>query len=210
MTPLYANFGYHSIDNYPAEVVESNVPAAEEYVENLTKLRKDMREILILATERMAKYYNRNVYEKEPTFKVGDKVMVNAKNFKTKRKSKKLDPKIRGPFKVKRLIGSYTYELALPYGAGKVHPVYHMSWLEPYHRNEIPGTGSPSPQPVVDLGNDIWEVGKILASRVHRRRVQYLVRWKGSSPDEDTWEPYNNIIGGSEESVQDFHRDNPA
>ena len=117
---------------------------------------------------------------------------------------------MRGPFKVKRLIGSYAYELALPYGAGKVHPVYHISLLEPYHRNEIPGRRSPSPQPVVDLGDDIWEVGKILASRVHRKRVQYLVRWKGSSPDEDTWEPYDNIIGGSEESVQDFHRDNPG
>ena len=186
MTPFYANFGYHPIDNYPAEVVESNVPAAEEYVENLAKFRKDMRETLILARERMAKYYNRNISEKEPTFKVGDKVMVNAKNIKPKRKSKKLDHKMRGPFKVKRLIGSYAYELALPYGAGKVHPVYHISLLEPYHRNEIRGRRSPSPQLVVDLGDDIWEVGKILASRVYKKRVQYLVRWKGSSRDEDT------------------------
>ena len=210
VTPFYTNFGYHPIDNYPAEVVESNVPGAEEYIENLAKLRKDMRETLILAGERMAKYYNRNVSAKEPTFKVGDNVMVNAKNIKTKRKSKKLDHKMSGPFKVKRLIGSYAYELALPYGAGKVHPVYHVSLSEPYHRNEIPGRRSPSPQPVVDLGDDIWEVGKILASRVHRRRVQYLVKWKGSSPDKDTWEAYDNIIGGSEESVQDFHRDNPG
>ena len=208
VTPFYANFDYHPIDNYPAEVVESNLPAAEEYVENLAKLRKDMRETLILAREWMAKYYNRNISEKEPTFQVGDKVMVNARNIKTKRKSKKLDHKISDPFKVKRLIGSYAYELALPYGAGKVHPVYHISLLEPYYRYEIPGRRSPSPQPVVDSGDNIWEVGKILASRVHRRRVQYLVRWKGSSPNEDTWEPYDNIIGGSEESVQDFHIDN--
>ena len=79
VTPFYANFGYHPIDNYPAEVVESNVPAAEKYVENLAKLRKDMRETLILARERMAKYYNRSVSEKEPTFKVGDKVMLTQK-----------------------------------------------------------------------------------------------------------------------------------
>ena len=125
VTPFYANFGSHPIDNYPAEVVESNDSAAEESVENLAKLRKDMRETLILARERMAKYYNRNVSEKEPTFQVGDKVMVNAKNIKTKRKSKKLDHKMRGPFKVKRLIRSDAYELALPYGAGKVHSIYH-------------------------------------------------------------------------------------
>ena len=103
----------------------------------------------------MAKYYNRTVSEKEPTIKVGDKVLVNAKNIKTKRKSKKLDHNMRGPFKVKGLIGSYAYELALPYGAGNVHPFYHIYLLEPYHRNEIPGRQSPSPQPVVDLRDDI-------------------------------------------------------
>ena len=210
MTPFYANFGYHPIDEYLAEVVESNVPAAEEYVENLTKLSKDMRETLILGRERMARYYNRNISGKEPTFQVGDIVMVNAKNIKTKRKSKKLDHKMRRPFKVKRLIGSYAYDLGLPYGAGKVYRVYHISFLEPYHRNEIAGKRSPTLQAVVDLGDDIWDVQKILASRVHRRGVQYVVRWNGSSPDEDTCEPYDNIIGGSQKSVQDFHRDNPS
>ena len=139
VTPFYGNVGYHPINNYPAEVVESSVPAAEEYVENLAKLRKDMRETLILARERMTKYYNKNISEKEPTFKVGDKEMVNAKNIKTKRKSKKLNHKMRGPFKVKQLIECYAYVLALPYGAGKVHPVYYIYLLEPYHRNEILG-----------------------------------------------------------------------
>ena len=85
VTPFYANFGYYPIDHYLAEVVESHVPAVEEYIENLVKLRKDMRETLILARERMAKYYNRNVFEKEPTFKVGDKVMVNATNIKDRK-----------------------------------------------------------------------------------------------------------------------------
>ena len=32
----------------------------------------------------------------------------------------------------------------------------------------------------------------------------------GRIPYSCTWEPYDNIIGGSEESVQDFHRDNPG
>ena len=59
---FYPNFGYHPIDNYAAEVVESNVPAAEEHVDNLPKLRKKMTETLMLARERVAKYYNRNVF----------------------------------------------------------------------------------------------------------------------------------------------------
>ena len=86
--------------------------------------------------------------------------MVNAKSIKTKRKFKKLDHKMRSPFKVQRLIRSYAYELALPYCASKGHSVYHISFLEPYNRNKIPGRKSPFPQPVVDLGDDIWEVEK--------------------------------------------------
>ena len=167
-----------------------------------------MRETLLLARERMAKYYNSNVSEKEPSFKVGDRVMVNAQNIKTKRKPKKLDHKMRGPFKVQRLNGSYAYELALPYGAGKVQLVYHISLLEPYHRNEIPGRRSPTPRPVVDLEDDIWEVEKVLASRVRRKRVQYLIRWKGFGPDEDTWEPWENIEDGAVQTIQDYHKNN--
>ena len=32
MRPFYVNFGYHPEDNYSAEVMNSNVPAAEEYL----------------------------------------------------------------------------------------------------------------------------------------------------------------------------------
>ena len=39
--------------------------------------------------------------------------------------------------------------------------VGHISLLEPYYRNEILARRSPSIQPVVDLGNDIWEVAKV-------------------------------------------------
>ena len=52
----------------------------------------------------MAKFYNRKVSEREPGFKVGDSVILNAKDFKTLRPSKKLDHKMRGKFMIKRLI----------------------------------------------------------------------------------------------------------
>ena len=40
-----------------------------------------MRDTLMLAKERMAKYYNKKVVDQEPKFKIGDKVMVNRKNI---------------------------------------------------------------------------------------------------------------------------------
>ena len=40
--------------------------------------------------------------------------------------------------------------------------------------------------------------------------MQYLIPRKGSGPDTDTWELWENIVDGAKESVQDFHRDNPG
>ena len=40
--------------------------------------------------------------------------------------------------------------------------------------------------------------------------MQYLARWKGFGPDEDTWEPWENIEDGAIETMQDFHRNNPG
>ena len=40
--------------------------------------------------------------------------------------------------------------------------------------------------------------------------MQYLARWKGFGPDEDTWEPWENIEDGAIATMQDFHRNNPG
>jgi len=210
MTPFYANFGYNPGDNYPAEVIESNVPAAEKYILKLDKLRKDMRDTLVLAKGRMAKYYNKNVASQELKFRVGDKVMLNGKNIKTIRPTKKLDHKMRGPFKVKRLIGPYAYELDIPAFVGRPHPVYHISLLEPYHRNEIPGRRSPTPPPLLDLGPNEYEIESVIASQLVRGQVLYLCHWKGYSADDRTWEPYENLMNGAEDVVKNFHIKNPG
>ena len=66
MIPFYPAFGYQPGNDYPAVEVTSDVPAAEEFICKLKKLRKDMRDALILARQRMAKFYNRKVSECEP------------------------------------------------------------------------------------------------------------------------------------------------
>ena len=115
---------------------------------------------------------------------------------------------MRGKFKIKRLIGTHAYELELPPGVGKIHPVFHISLLEPYHANNIPGCRSPTPVPI-DLEEDEHEVESIVTSKLDRGQVLYMVKWKGYGPDENTWETWDNLKNGAEEAVLDYHRDHP-
>jgi hypothetical protein len=135
-----------------------------------------MRENMEAAQKRMSKYYNRNVIasKKEPQFKIGDWVMVNAKNIKTKRPSKKFDYKLRGKFRISRLIGINAYELELPPSTGKIHPVFHISLLEPYRENTIPRRKEPTPPPI-DLEEQEYLVEKVKSSELKKGKVFYLV-----------------------------------
>ena len=81
--------------------------------------------------------------------------------------------------------------------------------LEPYNVNPIPGKRSPTPPPELDLdGEATWEVEEVLSSRTSYRKVQYIIKWKGYGPDDNTWEPYDSLLGGAEELVKDFHLKN--
>ena len=97
----------------------------------------------------------------------------------------------------------------MPLSAGKVHPVFHISLLEQYSQNKIPDRRTPTPPPV-DIEENIWEIESILSSRVRRKKVEYLVKWVGYGPDENTWEPYEHLTDGAEDSVKEFHLNNPG
>ena len=99
-----------------------------------------------------------------PDFRVGDLVLLNARNIKTRRKSKKLDQLYRGPCKILQAIGSNAYRLELPPQLqGKMHHIFHVSLLELYIENSIPDRETPSLPPVGDNLN-LYEAKAILDS----------------------------------------------
>jgi len=55
--------------------------------------------------------------------------MLNAKNIRTKRPSKKLAPKLYGPFKILEQRGELAYKLEIS-DRWKIHPVFHVSLLD--------------------------------------------------------------------------------
>ena len=60
-----------------------------------------------------------------PTFQIGSKVWLNAKNIRTQRPSRKLDNKRHGPYKVKARVGTHAYRLELP-NTMKIQNVFRL------------------------------------------------------------------------------------
>ena len=64
------------------------------------------------------------------------------------------------------------------------------------------------PEPVLIDGHEEYEVEKILDSRHYRKQLQYLVRWKGYGPKDDSWQPVKNL-SGAKELITEFHQAHP-
>ena len=91
-TPFLVAYHQHFKNNFknPRDNgTEKNNHKAIKMVEDLNVMREALRQNRKAAQTRMAKYYNQKVAYKEQQFKVGDWVLVNTKNIKTKRPSKK-------------------------------------------------------------------------------------------------------------------------
>jgi hypothetical protein len=60
-----------------------------------------------------------------------------------------------------------------------IHPVFHVSLLEPYKKSQIPNEISLPPPPIEIDHNLEYEVEEILDSRLQHRRLEYFIHWKG-------------------------------
>ena len=92
----------------------------------------------------------------------------------------------------------------------KIHPVFHVSLLEPIATDPLPGQTQPPPPPVIVDENEEFEISEILDSRYKGRSahktIEYLVKWTGY--DHPTWEPSDNLEN-SPLAVEDFHNRYP-
>ena len=91
----------------------------------------------------------------------------------------------------------------------KIHPVFHVSLLDPYTPDPIPGRSQPPPLPVITAeGEEEYEVNEILKSRRFRGTYQYFVDWKGYPPSERSWVSWRDMEN-AEELVKTFHSQFP-
>src|SRR6266571_7379182 len=83
-----------------------------------------------------------------PTFEVGSLAFVKAKYFHSTRPSKKLSEKNLGPFEIIAQPGTHSHTLRLPDTMRAIHPVFHVSQIEPSIPNIIPNRTQPLPPPI--------------------------------------------------------------
>ena len=128
-----------------------------------------------------------------PIFSLGQKVWLSRRHVGSTRPSSKLNVRRLGPFPVIGQIGTSSYRLELP-STLKIHPVFHVSLLEPHNPNTFPGrVVAPPPPPVVVDGAPEHEVATVLDSKIVRGHLFYLVDWVGYDESERSWERADNM-----------------
>ena len=94
-----------------------------------------------------------------------------------------------------------------------IHPVFHISMLEPSAPNEFPTQTETLLPPIIIDGEMEFKISEILDSKIdkhHKYKLQYLVKWSGyeGTNEETSWIPASELKHMME-SVADFHLANP-
>jgi hypothetical protein len=113
MMPFYASYGFHqSSGTIPTE---TNILLASSvaYGHWMKAVVENSKKELQKSSERMKKYANQSRIE-PPSFKLGNLLMLNAKNLKTSHPARKLDHKMYGPVEILDIISPTAVCLRLP------------------------------------------------------------------------------------------------
>lgn len=206
------NTTYHSaIHNTPFEIVygqppplhlpylpgESSSPTVDRSLQKREEVISMLKFHLLRAQNRLKQAADSHRSHRE--FSVGDHVYLKLQPYrqhslKNRKTPHKLSPCFYGPFRVVDKVGSVAYKLALPPDAA-IHDVFHVSQLKLCPNP--PSADPVLPQFWLDLGNS-KEPESILETKVVKRRntaaTKVLVQWKGDSPENATWEFYQDFI----------------
>ena len=108
------------------------------------------------------------VANKNPTpqtsWKIGQKVWLEAKNLGLKHGTIKLSPRRHGPFVITKEISLVAYQLTLP-SQWNIHPVFHVSLLMPYTETIEYGPNYSRPPLDVIEGQQEYEVETIVSHK---------------------------------------------
>ena len=162
--PFFTNKGYHP--NLTIHPECDLAPAhAKDLVVNLDKLHQELK-----ATIAKAQHHYQGLTDSKhmlaPNFIIGQQAFVKAKFFCTTCLSHKLSKKFLGPFEILAKAGTHSYTLHLPDTICSVHPIFHVSMLEPAIPNEIQNCVQ-SPRLAINFQGELeYEISEVLDSKI--------------------------------------------
>jgi len=130
LLPFFANKGYHLALDIHLEHDVASLWACE-FAMNLQELHLYLANSLKLAQERYQAASDPH-RTPPPLFNPGDEVFILSKFIHTTRPSQTLSERYIGPFKIIDCIGRNSIHVSLPNDLCRIHPVFHVSQLEPH------------------------------------------------------------------------------
>ncbi len=185
LSPNQILFGYNPALN-SNKALQTHNALVESRIQTMTKNRTDTIQAL-----------NKVANQKGPPpaqFHLQEQVWLDASHLKLPHQKAKLTPKRLGPFKITQEISPVAYQLELPPN-WRIHDVFHVSLLTPYHETTAHGPNFTRPPPDLIDREEEYEVERIVAHRQFGRskRLQYLIKWKGYPESDNTWEPADQV-----------------
>jgi transposase InsO family protein len=203
ISPFFANYGKHPKTDRNPKGVKPVADKAQITTTRMTELHELLQQHLQEISTKTTEQANKKRTE-GPVLREGGMVYLLRKNIKTRRPSGKLDHTKLGPFRIKKRHGPVTFKLELP-ASMKIHDVFHKSLLEP-----APEKSRQTDEPIrisdesQEAQHDKTEVERIIGHKFVNNVPYYLVHWKESQHEDDTWEPQGKL---TTPQVQRYHRD---
>jgi hypothetical protein len=205
ISPFFTNYGLNPKIDFEPDLWVNNPEENEAYTlaDRLSEIHDLIKSEMSFAQDWQQEYANWH-HLPAPAYRPGDSVWLNGWNLCMNCPSQKLDDKYYGLFSVITEVGKYAYELNLP-ATMDVHPVFHVSLLEPVCDDSFPGQVGIPPSPIIIEGEPEYEVEDVLNSRMFWCWLQSLIKWRGW--DILTWE---YAIGMNKlRAIEEFHTQYP-
>jgi len=180
VSPFFANKGYHPnlLVYLERDIASSRV---RDFVIDLDELQSTLKEEIANA-QRQYKPSADSCRQQLLDFQAGQVVFVKSQYFQMTRPLKKLSEKYLRPYKIIAQPSPQSFTLRLPDTMRAVHPVFHVSMLEPATPNSFQQRSEPPPAPIIIDGEPEYEISKIVDSKIDHRRackLLYKVIWLG-------------------------------
>ena len=196
----------------------SKGPAAHNWLAEQAHWVQRAKHCIKAAQDRQQTYANQK--RRPVEYKLNQWVWLSTRNLKLQvGGTKKFLPKYIGPFQITQLVGTGTeaaprapsaVKLDLP-PTCKVHPVFHVSLLKEF----VPRPGQVPQRPAIRVDADgvpVFEAEAIVQEKVKTSRGRtvrsFLVRWKGYSALDDTWEEEADIL--SPTLIREWRKKHPG